>query len=293
MLSKLFGDLMHRRKPGRLFIVSTPIGNLEDFSLRGAEVLKTVQLVACEDTRRSRVLFERFGVRTPMASLPAFSEGERAKVLIRRLIAGDDLALVTDAGSPGIADPGSALVQEAIAAHIEVVPIPGPAALIAALSASGLPSGRFHFLGFLPRKHADARAMCDEVIGLSATLIFYESPRRLGGRLAFLYKMFGDRQACVARELTKLHEEFDRGTLEGLTVRYRDAQVKGEVVILVAGFDRNSKWKESEVLAALQAGLQHGERLKTLSSDLGQRSGWPSQELYRLGVRLRRSTHTP
>lgn len=273
--------------PGRLFLVATPIGNLGDLSPRAVEVLKAVRVVACEDTRHSRVLLEKFGVGTAVTSLPAFAEGERAQALVDRLLAGDDVALVTDAGSPGISDPGERLVAEAVAAGVEVVPVPGPAALIAALSASGLPTGRFHFLGFLPRQQSDARAMLDEVAGLASTLLLYESPRRLADTLALLEDALGDRRACVARELTKVHEEFVRGRLGELRARYRDAEVKGEVVLVVEGRVGDSRWSEAEVVAALEAGLSRGERLKALSTELAKRAGWSAQDVYRRGLSLK------
>ncbi|MEW5741733.1 MAG: 16S rRNA (cytidine(1402)-2'-O)-methyltransferase [Myxococcota bacterium] len=273
--------------PGRLFLVATPIGNLGDLSPRAVEVLRAVKVVACEDTRHSRVLLEKFGIATATVSLPAFAEGERAHALVARLAAGDDVALVTDAGSPGISDPGEKLVAEAVAAGAEVVPIPGPTALIAALSASGLPTGRFHFLGFLPRQQSDARAMLDEVAGLAATLVLYEAPKRLGETLGLLLDALGDRRACVARELTKVHEEFVRAPLSELAARYRDAEVKGEVVLVVEGRSGEARWTEADVRKALEAGLGRGERLKTLSTELAKRSGWSAQELYRRGLGLK------
>lgn len=272
---------------GRLFLVATPIGNLGDLSPRAVEVLKAVRVIACEDTRHSRVLFEKFGVATPVTSLPAFAEGERAGALLSRLEAGDDVALVTDAGSPAISDPGERLVAEAVAAGVTVVPVPGPAAVIAALSASGLPTGRFHFLGFLPRQQSEAREMLDEVAGLKATLVLYESPNRLGATLELLHAVLGDRRACVARELTKLHEEFVRGRLAELAAKYRDAEVKGEVVLLVEGRTGAGRWTEGELIEALKAGLARGERLKSLSTELAKQSGWSSQDVYRKGLTLK------
>ena len=277
--------------PGRLFLVATPIGNLGDLSARAIDTLKAVKVVVCEDTRHSRVLLERFGIATSTVSLPAFAEGERAHSFIARLQNGDDLALVTDAGSPAISDPGERLVAEAVAQGIDVVPIPGPAALIAALSASGLPTGRFHFLGFLPRTTSDARAMLDEVSGLSATLVLYESPKRVAETLSLLTEVLGPRRACVARELTKLHEEFVRGQLDELAKRYAVAEVLGEVVVVVEGRTGETRWSETEVKAGLEAGLGRGERLKSLANDIAKRSGWPSQEVYRLGLSLK--THAP
>lgn len=273
--------------PGRLFLVATPIGNLGDLSPRAVEVLRAVRLVACEDTRHTRALLEHFGIGTPTSSLPAFAEGARATALVQRLVAGDDVALVTDAGSPAISDPGERLVAEAVAAGVEVVPVPGPAALVAALSASGLPTGRFHFLGFLPRQASDARAMLEEVQALSASLVLYESPRRLADTLALLLEVLGPRRACVARELTKLHEEFVRGDLGALAARYRGAEVLGEVVVVVEGRAGEARWSEAEVQTALAAGLARGEKLKALATELARRAGWSSQDVYRLGLGLK------
>lgn len=272
---------------GRLFVVATPIGNLGDLSPRALETLREVKVIACEDTRHTRVLLDKFGVGTPTVSLPAFAEGQRAGAILERLRAGDDVALVTDAGTPAISDPGEKLVSEAVAAGVVVTPIPGPAAIVAALSAGGLPTGRFHFLGFLPRQQSEARAMLDEVRQLSATLVLYESPRRLGDTVRLLLELLGPRRAVVARELTKLHEELVRGTLDALVARYAGADVLGEVVLLVEGRTGDARWTEAEVRAALERGLADGERLKSLTTELSKRSGWAAQELYRLGLSLK------
>jgi 16S rRNA (cytidine1402-2'-O)-methyltransferase len=221
-------------------------------------------------------------------SLPAFAEKERIGGIVARLEAGEDGALVTDAGSPGISDPGEALVAEAVARGIPVVPVPGPSAVIAALSASGLPSGRFHFLGFLPRSGPDRTAVLDEVARLRATLVLYESARRLEETLADLEKALGPRRAVVARELTKVHEEFVRGTLAELTRRYRDKPPLGEVVVLVEGRIEATRWSEEEVRSAVEAGLARGERLKSLSTEIARQAGWTSADVYRLGLRRAR-----
>ncbi|MFO0597464.1 MAG: 16S rRNA (cytidine(1402)-2'-O)-methyltransferase [Myxococcaceae bacterium] len=272
---------------GQLFVVATPIGNLGDLSPRAVEVLKAVKVIAAEDTRHTRGLLERFGIATPTTSLPAFAEGERAQAILSRLEAGDDVALVTDAGTPAISDPGEKLVAEAIAAGVRVVPVPGPAAFVAALSAGGLPTTRFHFLGFLPRQQSEAKAMIEEVQGLSATLVIYESPRRLGETLAHLSQWLGPRRAVVARELTKLHEEFARDTLDALAARYATAEVLGEVVVLIEGRVGDARWSQEEVTRALRHGLEGGERLKTLCGELARRSGWSSGELYKVGLTLK------
>lgn len=274
--------------PGTLYLVATPIGNLGDITSRALEVLKKVAFVACEDTRHSRILLEHFGLAPETVSLPAFAEGQRAGRLLDRMEAGEDCALITDAGSPGISDPGEKLVSEALERGIQVVPVPGPAALIAALSASGLPTGRFHFLGFLPRKGPERRTMLEEVSLLSATLVLYESPRRLGETLADLQEAWGDRRACVARELTKVHEEFVRGPLSGLASRYGAEEPRGEVVVLVEGRTGERRWSEEELRRALEEGLERGEKLKALSTELARRAGWSGQDVYRLGLSLKR-----
>jgi 16S rRNA (cytidine1402-2'-O)-methyltransferase len=273
---------------GTLHLVATPIGNLGDVSARAVEVLRASAFVVCEDTRHSGPWLRQLGVQAPLLSLPAFAEKERIGGIVARLEAGEDGALVTDAGSPGISDPGEALVAEAVARGIPVVPVPGPSAVIAALSASGLPSGRFHFLGFLPRSGADRTAVVDEVAGLRATLVLYESARRLGETLADLGKALGPRRAVVARELTKVHEEFVRGTLCELAARYRDEPPLGEVVVLVEGRTEAGRWSEDEVRSALEAGLARGERLKSLSTEIARQAGWTSAEVYRLGTRRTR-----
>jgi 16S rRNA (cytidine1402-2'-O)-methyltransferase len=270
---------------GRLYLVATPIGNLSDLSPRAVDTLNAVAFIACEDTRHSRKLFDLHGIRKPLVSLPAFAEGERAQGIIERIEAGDDCALVTDAGSPGVSDPGERLVSEAVERGILVVPVPGPTALVAALSASGLPTGRFHFLGFLPRGTSDAAAMLEEVAGLSATLVLYESPRRLAETLERLQLALGDRRACVARELTKLHEELVRGTLSALSKRYAGQEVLGEVVVVVEGRVRERRWTEAEVRSALEQGLARGERLKALSTEVARVAGWAGQDVYRLGLK--------
>jgi 16S rRNA (cytidine1402-2'-O)-methyltransferase len=273
--------------PGRLFVVATPIGNLDDLSPRAIETLRSVAVIACEDTRHTRILLEKFGIGTPTTSLPAFAEGQRAGAILDRLVAGADVALVTDAGTPAISDPGEKLVVEAVAAGVTVVPIPGPAAFVAALSAGGLPTGRFHFLGFLPRQVSEAKSMIDEVSQLSATLVIYESPRRLVETLRTLGEWLGPRRAVVARELTKLHEELARGTLTELAERYAAGEVLGEVVLLIEGRTGDARWSEDEVKRALSAGLASGERLKSLSTDVAKRSGWSAQELYKIGLGLK------
>jgi 16S rRNA (cytidine1402-2'-O)-methyltransferase len=272
---------------GVLYVVATPIGHLGDVTQRALDTLKSVDGVVCEDTRHTQKALGVWGLSKRTMSLPAFAEGERAGPLVDQLIDGANLALVTDAGTPGISDPGEKLVAEAVAAGVQVVPIPGPSAVIAALSASGLPAGRFHFAGFLPRQQSEANDMLDELRGLSSTLVFYEAPGRVAATLARLHEVLGDRPACLARELTKHFETFDRASLSALAARYATEEVRGEVVLLVGGRQRESRWSEVEVQQALSAGLARGERLKSLSQDVAKRAGWVSADVYKLGVLLK------
>jgi 16S rRNA (cytidine1402-2'-O)-methyltransferase len=273
--------------PGKLFLVATPIGNLGDLSPRAVETLQRAGFIACEDTRHSRVLLQHYRIGTPTVSLPGFAEKERAGGILDRVSSGEDCALITDAGSPGISDPGQVMVAEAIKRGIAVVPIPGPSAAIAALSASGLPTARFCFLGFLPRKAGDRKALLDEVAPLSGTLVIYESPQRLGQTLADLLSALGDRSACVARELTKVHEEWARGTLSSLQERYRNQEPRGEVVVLVEGRAAATRWDEEEVKAALKDRLASGDSLKAASAEVARQAGWQAQAVYRLGLGLK------
>ncbi len=272
---------------GALYLVATPIGNLKDLSARALEVLGAVSFVICEDTRHSGQLLSNHGIKKPLVSLPAFDEAARAGALAERIAAGEDAALVTDAGTPAISDPGEKLVALCLEQGVTVVPVPGPSALLAALSASGLPTGRFHFLGFLPRQQQEAAEMLAEVRPLRATLVLYESPQRLLETLQLLDRELPGRRGCVARELTKLHEEFVRGTLGELAARFTEPP-KGELVILVEGAKGEARWSEERVRAGLATGLEHGHRLKELSKDLARASGWSASEIYDVGLSLSR-----
>ncbi len=269
-----------------LFLVATPIGNLADVSARALETLRKVSFIVCEDTRRSKVLLSHFGISKETVSLPAFAERERAARILERVAAGENCALITDAGSPAISDPGEALVSSAIEIGITVSPIPGPSAVVAALTASGLPTGRFHFLGFLPRKNSERAKLLAEVEPLRATLVLYESPNRLADSLRDLKAALGSRRACVAREITKVHEELVRGTLPELLARYEGREVLGEIAVVVEGRTGPPRWSEEEVRSAIAEGLSRGEPLKALSKEIAARSGWSAQALYRLGLSL-------
>src|SRR6059058_4494055 len=217
-----------------LFVVATPIGNLRDLTERAREVLGGCDGVIAEDTRHSGNLLRHLGIHKPLHALPAFEEAARVEPLVRRLAGGESLALVTDAGTPAVSDPGSVLVRRAVEEGIPVVPVPGPSAAISAVSVSGFPQPRFHFAGFLPRKAKARGEMLEELRPLRAQLVFYESPHRLAATLRDLQVALGDRPALVARELTKVHEELARGTLSQLAGRF-SGEVRGEIVVVVSG----------------------------------------------------------
>jgi 16S rRNA (cytidine1402-2'-O)-methyltransferase len=221
--------------PGTLYLVATPIGNLEDITLRALRTLKECDIVAAEDTRRTGQLLRHFGISKPLLSYFQFNEAKRSEELISRLQRGDKIALVTDAGSPGISDPGERVVRAAIAAGLRVESVPGPSALVAALTASGLPTEEFHFIGFLPHKSGQRRRELERLHGVAGTLVFYESPYRVEKLLTELNEVFAGRQVVLARELTKKFEEFLRGTPAELIARLQHRSLKGEVVALVAG----------------------------------------------------------
>lgn len=218
---------------GTLFIVATPVGNLEDMTFRGVRTLQEVDLIAAEDTRHSRKLLSHYGISTRMTPYHDHNEQLKTDYLVGLLQSGQSIALITDAGTPCIADPGYRIVQAAVAAGVRVVPIPGASALVAAVSAAGLPTDRFAFEGFLPQKQGKRLAKLAELKNESRLLVFYEAPHRLAATLADMSETWGNRQAVIARELTKIHEEFRTGPLDELADFYREQQVKGEIVILV------------------------------------------------------------
>jgi 16S rRNA (cytidine1402-2'-O)-methyltransferase len=241
---------------GRLYVVSTPIGNLGDFSFRAIEVLRNVALILAEDTRHSRTLLDRYEIRTTVAPYHEHNEAKATPGLVARLQAGDDLALISDAGTPVLSDPGARLIAAAIDAGIAVTPIPGASALLSALVASGINAERFTFYGFLPRKGRERAATLAELVSLPHTAVVYEAPTRLASTLAELEeKGAGEKNAAVAREMTKQYEEIRRGTVSTLRAYYSDTPPRGEVVIVLEGagarvVDESNVRERARVLAA-------------------------------------------
>jgi 16S rRNA (cytidine1402-2'-O)-methyltransferase len=270
-----------------LFIVSTPIGNLGDTTQRAVEVLGAVDVVLAEDTRRTGVLLKHLGVRTRLISSHEHNESSRARLVVEILGEGRDVAMVTDAGTPLLSDPGACIVREVVEAGFPVVPIPGASALLAALVASGIDAGTFTFLGFPPRKGGSRTELLEEIAASPRAVVLYESPHRVGRLLADLAAAAGaERRGCVGRELTKLHEEFVRGTLGELAERYAEAEVLGEVVVVVEG--RPASAARDESVDALAAGtiarilLDQGESASAVARELRRRLGISRNEAYRI-----------
>jgi 16S rRNA (cytidine1402-2'-O)-methyltransferase len=221
---------------GVLYVVSTPIGNLEDMTARGVKTLKAVSVIACEDTRQSRILMQRWNISTKLMSLHRFSESRKTRAILERLDRGEDVAIVTDAGTPAISDPGHRIVRAALDAGIRVIPIPGPSSITAALSASGMDCSTFAYLGFVPRKENQRKLFFEKILKAASTSIFFETPRRILESLRIAAEVLGSRRMILFRELTKLHEEVLSGPAGDLLeiISARDA-VKGEIVIVVEG----------------------------------------------------------
>ena len=268
-----------------LYVVATPIGNLGDLTERAREVLAGCDGVVAEDTRHSGNLLKHLGIRKPLYALPAFDEAARVEPLVRRLAAGESLALVTDAGTPAVSDPGGVLVRRAVEEGVRVVPVPGASAAVAAVSVSGFPEARFHFAGFLPRKASHRMAMLDELRELRAQLVFYESPQRLSRTLADLRSSLGDRPALVARELTKLHEELARGTLSALESHFA-GEVRGEVAIVVRGAEEPPPDDADALQAEIEQRLARGERPKEIAEALSPPHS--RREVYQLALELKK-----
>jgi 16S rRNA (cytidine1402-2'-O)-methyltransferase len=277
--------------PGTLFIVATPIGNLEDLTPRALRVLGEVDLIACEDTRHTRGLLNRFGIKARTISYHEHNERERAEELCKLLEAGSNIAIVSDAGTPLISDPGFRIVRAAIERRIQVVPIPGPAAFVAALVASGLPTDRFFFGGFLPARATARRAMLEELRAIPATLIFYEAPHRIAATLKDALNTLGDRTAAVARELTKLHEEIARGSLSELAQRFEVSPARGEMVLIINGAtetgtraDAKSEDAPARLTARVSELESEGVDSKVALKKAARELGLKRAEAYRLMV---------
>ena len=275
--------------PGTLYLVATPIGNLEDLTYRARRILAEVDLIACEDTRHTRHLLTHYGITTPTVSFHEHNEAARTSELLQRLQRGEDVALVSDAGTPAVSDPGYPLVREAAAAGISVVSVPGPSAVMAALTVSGLPPDRFVFLGFLPRRSGERRRALEAAAALPWTLVLFEAPHRITAVLEDIEAVLGDRRVALARELTKKFEEVFRGTVADALGHLRAHAPRGEFTIVVEGTGETGKQKEGEadagerMRALLDAGLPPAEAVQ----DVMRTAGLTRRQAYDLMLRAR------
>ncbi|WP_333870831.1 16S rRNA (cytidine(1402)-2'-O)-methyltransferase [Desulforamulus putei] len=278
---------MERKTPGVLYLCATPIGNLEDITLRALRVLKEADCIAAEDTRHTRKLLSHYEIHTPLVSYHSHSSESKEEHLIHRLLQGENIALVSDAGMPGISDPGADLVRQALQHGIEVIPVPGPSAAIAALVASGLPTHKFVFEGFLSNQRKTRRKQLQALRWEQRTMVFYESPHRLADTLRDMLAEWGDRPCTVARELTKLHEEFKRGTLSELVEYYNENRPKGEITLIVGGLPQEEaaarqqeKWADLSLTEHVAALVAQGVEKKEAIKQVARLRGISKREVY-------------
>ncbi len=272
--------------PGTLYVVPTPIGNLEDLTLRALDLLGRVDLVAAEDTRTARKLFSRYQLTPSLVSFHDHSAAGRLPRLLTALQAGKTVALISEAGMPGIADPGFELIRAVIAADLPLAVLPGPCAAVTALVGSGLPLHEYYFAGFLPSRPGARRRRLEELREIRATLVFYESPRRLPATLAAIAAVLGDRQLCIARELSKIHEEYLRGTAAELSAQAGERQWRGEITLVVAGAAAREEKAPAAVVAARRdqlraagGGLSTRDLVVALQAEFPH---WRRRDIYRL-----------
>ena len=275
-------------KIGVLYIVATPIGNLEDITLRALRILHEVDLIAAEDTRHTRKLLSAHDIHRPLISYHEHNKRTQGPRLIRELMTGKSVALVTDAGTPGISDPGIDLVRLAVSQDIQVSPIPGPSAVTTALTVAGLPIQPFLFLGYPPNRPAARRTFFTRYAQAEETLILFESPRRLGGCLKDMRKIWGNRRVAVTRELTKIHEEVFRGSLEEAMERW-PGEARGEVTLLVAGAEKGKPHLDDSLIEQLRASLTSGRRpLKEIAAEVAQEQGISKRLVYQQALKIKK-----
>ncbi|MFQ5811585.1 MAG: 16S rRNA (cytidine(1402)-2'-O)-methyltransferase [Anaerolineae bacterium] len=269
---------------GTLYIVGTPIGNLEDVSLRALRILGEVDLIAAEDTRRTRKLLTHYGIETPLTSYHEHNKLTKLDELLSTLQQ-KDVALVSEAGMPGLSDPGYELIEAAIARGIPVVPVPGPSAVVTALVVSGLPTDSFLYLGFLPRRQKQRRQLLASVAGETRTLVAFEAPHRLRASLADLKAVLGDRRIALARELTKVYEEVWRGSIGQALAHFEENPPRGEFTLVIEGAkEERVVWDEGQVMEALAELLAEGVGKKGAIKAVADLAGWPKREVYKLAL---------
>jgi len=266
---------------GTLYIVSTPVGNLEDITLRAIRILGEVDIIAAEDTRHSVKLLNHLGIRKPMISYWREKEQVRSDEIIKRLHAGQSIALISDAGTPGISDPGAVLIKRAIEENIQILSIPGPSAFVAALSVSGLPTDQFTFMGFLPSRTAQRQKFLREVYLEQRTLIFYEAPHRIVDTLLDVSHIFGERKAALIKEITKFHEDVVRGSITEIIEEVQKTTIAGEYVIIVEGWSGMNKSITEDVLSELHTCMRKGLGRKEAVKRIAETFGLSKKELYK------------
>ena len=270
--------------PGTLYIVATPIGNLEDITLRAIRTLKDADIIAAEDTRHTQTLLRHFSINTPLTSYHEHNERAKTNQLIARLERGESIALVSDAGTPAISDPGYRLVMEATRVGIRVVPIPGPSAVIAALSAGGLPTDGFNFRGFLPARKRERRSKLQELRVDRYSIVVYETPHRLKESLDDIREIFGDRRMVLARELTKIHEEFLRGRISEVIGEVSRREIRGEVTLILEGCSDVNPPSEGALRDEIAKLKGEGMRVKEIAEMIGEKYGYSKREIYGLAM---------
>lgn len=270
--------------PGTLYIVATPIGNLEDITLRAIRTLKDADIIAAEDTRHTQTLLRHFTITTPLTSYHEHNERAKTNQLIARLERGESIALVSDAGTPVISDPGYRLVMEATRLGIRVVPIPGPSAVIAALSAGGLPTDGFNFRGFLPARKRERRSKLQELRVDRYSIVVYETPHRLKESLDDIREIFGDRRMVLARELTKIHEEFLRGRISEVIGEVSRREIRGEVTLIIEGCSDVNPPSEEALRDEIAKLKGEGMRVKEIAEMIGEKYGYSKREIYGLAM---------
>ena len=282
-------------RPGTLYVVATPIGNRDDITLRALKILRAVDRIAAEDTRHTGRLLTHYGIQSPLISYHEHNERQRTPELLSALGRGESIALVSDAGTPAISDPGYVLVHEAVAAGFTVSPVPGPCAMVAALSAAGLPTDAFVFLGFPPRKSGQRKRELQSLTGERRTLIWYESPHRIARFAAELHDILGERRTIVGREMTKHYEEFLRGPLSELAARLKERDdLKGEITLLVAGCDDRRPENAHAVEEAIRRGLAESVKGHSLlAREIAAASGISRREAYERILKLRKARGGP
>jgi len=276
---------------GKLYVVPTPIGNLKDITLRAIEVLESADMIAAEDTRQSLKLLNHFNIRKPLVSYHKFNEQNKSGSIVQLLKEGKNIALISDAGTPGISDPGSIIIKKCLEEKIDFVVLPGATAVIPALVYSGLDTTKFIFRGFFPRETKERRKVLDEISEREETIIFYEAPHRLLDALTFICENMGNRNLAVCRELTKIHEEIFRGTIKEAVSHFSSKQIKGEIVLVIEGKskeaileEKKSKWENmpirDHIICYMELGKSKKESIKLVSNE----RGLPKSEIYKYSI---------